>query len=176
VPLDFADYDPDWPRLAAQATGELVTALPGLFSAIEHVGSTSVPGLAAKPIIDLMAATDDLHRVVARDEDLRLLGYQFHDAGMPGRLFYRRGLSNAWTHHLHVVHASTFATRNQLLLRDYLRSHPDDAARYGALKRRLAALHDNGDDYTRAKTELIQELTDKGRAERGLPPVPVWEE
>ena len=47
---------------------------------------------------------------------------------------------------------------------------PDDAARYGALKRRLAALHDNGGDYTRAKTELIQELTDKARAERGLPP------
>jgi GrpB-like predicted nucleotidyltransferase (UPF0157 family) len=67
-------------------------------------------------------------------------------------------------------------TRNQLLLRDYLRQHPDDAARYGALKKRLAALDDNGDDYTRTKTELIQELTDKARAERGLPPAPVWEE
>ena len=48
--------------------------------------------------------------------------------------------------------------------------------RYAALKRRLAALHDDGAEYTRAKTELIQELTDKARAERGLPPVPVWEE
>jgi GrpB-like predicted nucleotidyltransferase (UPF0157 family) len=68
-------------------------------------------------------------------------------------------------HHLHVVQASTLPTRNQLLLREYLRGHPNDAGRYGALKRRLAALHDNGDDYTRAKTELIQELTDKaGRA------------
>ena len=62
-----------------------------------------------------------------------------------------------------------------MLLGDYLRGHPDDAARYGALalKRRLAALHDNGGDYTRAKTELIQELTDKAGAERGLPPAPV---
>jgi len=77
---------------------------------------------------------------------------------------------------LHVVQATTFATRNQLLLRDYMRRHPDDAARYGALKRRLAALHDDGADYTRAKTDLIQELTDKARGERGLPPVPVWEE
>lgn len=75
--------------------------------------------------------------------------------------------------HLHVVQASTLPTRNQLLLGDYLRGHPDDAARYGALNRRLAALHDNGGDYTRAKTELIQELTDKARAERGLPPAPV---
>jgi len=77
---------------------------------------------------------------------------------------------------LHVVLASTLPTRNQLLLRDYLRGHPDDGARYGALKRRLAALHDNGDNYTRAKTELIQQLTDKARAERGLPPALAWEE
>jgi GrpB-like predicted nucleotidyltransferase (UPF0157 family) len=74
---------------------------------------------------------------------------------------------------LHVVQAGTLPTRNQVLLREHLRGHPDDAARYGALKRRLAALHDNGGDYTRAKTELIQELTDQARAERGLPPAPV---
>jgi GrpB protein len=131
---------------------ELTTAPPGLFSTIEHVGSTSVPGLAAKPIIDLMAATDDLDAVAAREGDLRLLGYGFHVAGTPGRLLYRRGPANARTHDLHVVQASTLPTPNQVLLRD------------------------NGDDYTRAKTELIQELTDKARAERGLPPTGVGEE
>jgi len=176
MPLEFAEYDPDWPDLASLAMAELTAALPGLFSAIEHVGSTAVPGLAAKPIIDLMAASDGLDRVVARDGDLLELGYEFHDVGMPGRLFYRRGSEHAWTHHLHVVEASTFATRNQRLLRDYLRSHPDDVARYAALKRRLAATHDDGTNYTRAKTELIQELTAKARAERGLPPARVWEE
>jgi GrpB-like predicted nucleotidyltransferase (UPF0157 family) len=86
---------------------------------------------------------------------------------------YRRGPTKARAHHLHVVQASTLPTRNQVLLGDYLRGHPDGAARYGALKRRLAALHDNGGDYTRATTELIQELTDKARAERGLPSAPV---
>jgi GrpB-like predicted nucleotidyltransferase (UPF0157 family) len=95
---------------------------------------------------------------------------------MPGRLSYRRGPASARAHHLHVVQASTLPTRNQVLLGDYLRGHPDDVARYRALKRRLAALHDNGGDYTRAKTEVIRELTDKARAERGLPPAPVWEE
>jgi hypothetical protein len=60
APLEFAGYDPAWPQLSRQAIAELVAALPGLFSTIEHVGSTSVPGLAAKPIIDLMAATGDL--------------------------------------------------------------------------------------------------------------------
>jgi GrpB protein len=71
---------------------ELTTAPPGLFSTIEHVGSTSAPRLAAKPIIDLMAATDDLDAVAAREGDLRLLGYGFHVAGTPGRLLYRRAL------------------------------------------------------------------------------------
>ena len=60
-----------------------------------------------------------------------------------------------------------------MLLGDYLRGHPVDVARYGVLKRRLVALHDNGGDYTRAMTELIQELTDKARAGRGRPPTPV---
>ncbi len=75
-----------------------------------------------------------------------------------------------------MVEASSFASRNQLLLRDYLRDHAADAARYAELKRTLAAAHTTGDAYTRAKTELIQELTDKARAARGLPLVSVWEE
>jgi GrpB-like predicted nucleotidyltransferase (UPF0157 family) len=174
--IEITEYDPAWPDLAEQAKTEIVAGLPGLFSAIEHIGSTSVPGLAAKPIIDLMAATADLSDVVAREAELRGLGYEFHDAGMPGHLFFRRGQSAARTHHLHVVEASTFASRNQLLLRDYLRTHPADAARYAALKRDLAAAHLTYEDYTRGKTELIQELTDQARADRGLPPVPVWEE
>ncbi len=175
VAIEFSEYDPAWPGLAEQAIAELLTAQPGLFSAIEHIGSTSVPGLAAKPIIDLMAATGDLDDVVARADGLRELGYEFHDARMPGRLLYRRGRDGAWTHHLHVVEASTFATRNQLLLRDYLRANPADAARYASLKRTLAVTLTAGDDYTRAKTDLIQELTDKARSGRGLPPAPVWE-
>jgi GrpB-like predicted nucleotidyltransferase (UPF0157 family) len=173
--IEFSEYDPAWPELAEQAIAEILTAMPGLFSAIEHMGSTSVPGLAAKPIIDLMAASGDLSDVVARDGDLRSLGYEFYDAGMPRRLFYRRGCDGTWTHHLHVVEASTFASRSQLLLRDYLRAHPADAARYAALKRALAGTAAAGEDYTKAKTELIQELTDNARAERGLAPVPVWE-
>jgi GrpB-like predicted nucleotidyltransferase (UPF0157 family) len=95
---------------------------------------------------------------------------------MPRHLFFRRGQNGARTHHLHVVEASTFASRSQLLLRDYLRSHPADAERYAALKRELAAAQLTNEDHPRSKTDLIQELTDQARAERGLPSVPVWEE
>jgi GrpB-like predicted nucleotidyltransferase (UPF0157 family) len=90
VPTEVLDYDPAWADLAASARTELDGAVPGLFTAIEHVGSTSVAGLAAKPIIDLMAATGSLDLVVSLDPELLALGYHRHDTGMPNRLFYRR--------------------------------------------------------------------------------------
>jgi GrpB-like predicted nucleotidyltransferase (UPF0157 family) len=176
VPTAFVDYDPAWAQLADRAAAELRATVPDLFTVIEHIGSTSVPGLAAKPIIDLMAAADSLEAVVAHDGELLGIGYQRQDTGMPGRLFYGRDTDGRRTHHLHVVPAGTFGERNEPLLRDYLRRYPDEAARYGDLKRRLAAEGMEGEDYTRAKTELIQQLTDRARAELGLPSVPVWEE
>ena len=176
MPIDVIDYDAAWPAHAADARAELQAALPGVFLAIEHCGSTSVPGLAAKPIIDLMAAADEVDLVAQRDDALSALGYHRFDTGMPGRLFYFRDRDGRHTHHLHVVPARDFATRNELLLRDYLRTHPADSARYAALKRQLASVVVDGDEYTRGKTDLVQELTDAARAERGLPSVPVWEE
>ena len=175
VPIEVVAYDARWPALADAARDELVTALPGVFVEIEHIGSTSVPGLAAKPIIDLMAAAGSLSGVTEQDPTLRTLGYERHETGMPGRLFYRRDRDGRRTHQLHVVTMDSWPTRNERILRDYLRTHADDAARYGALKQALSSQHSVSLAYTRAKTELIQELTDRARAERGLPPVPVWE-
>jgi GrpB-like predicted nucleotidyltransferase (UPF0157 family) len=172
--IEVVEYDETWPSRAAAARAELMPL--GVFDAIEHIGSTSVPGLAAKPVIDLMAATTSLDAVAGREEDLAGLGYHRLDAGMPGRLFYYRDEDGARAYQLHVVPAGSWAANNERMLRDHLRGHPDDARRYAELKRRLAAEHTDGTEYTKAKTELIQELTDRARAARGLPSVPVWEE
>jgi GrpB-like predicted nucleotidyltransferase (UPF0157 family) len=177
VVIEVLDYDEQWAATAETSCQELQNGLPGVLTAIEHIGSTSVPGLAAKPIIDLMAAAPALERVLEREKILLGLGYQRHDTGMSGRLFYRRDQQGQRPAcHLHIVPADSWATRNERLLRDHLRSHQADVLRYAALKRDLSAHHENPDDYTRAKTQLIQELTDHARAERGLPSVPVWEE
>jgi GrpB-like predicted nucleotidyltransferase (UPF0157 family) len=176
VTIDVRDYDPAWPSLAEAATEELHAALPGLFVSIEHIGSTSVPGLAAKPVIDLMAAVAELDTVPDRaGPTLSGLGYRLVDVGMPGRLFYPRERDGRRTHHLHLVTVASWPTRSQRIFRDHLRAHPEDLARYAALKRQLATQTDSGDDYTRAKTDLIQEITDRARAARGLPSVPIWE-
>jgi GrpB protein len=88
---------------------------------------------------------------------------------MPGRLFYYRDEDGQRAYQLHVVPSDTCDARNERLLRDHLRAHPDDARRYAELKQRLAAENTDGTEYTKAKTELIQELTDRARADRGSP-------
>ena len=172
--IEVVEYDEAWAVRAAAARAELIPL--GVFETVEHIGSTSVPGLAAKPVIDLMAAAASLDRVTAAEDALSGLGYRRFDNGMSGRLFYYRDEDGARAYQLHVVPAGTWDTRNERLLRDHLRQHPEDARRYAELKQRLAAEHTDGTEYTKAKTELIQELTDRARAGRGLPSVPVWEE
>jgi GrpB-like predicted nucleotidyltransferase (UPF0157 family) len=171
----ITDYDPHWPGMASAAIAELRDAAPGLFTEIEHIGSTSVPGLAAKPVIDLMAATDSLRQVRDHEPVLARLGFTPHTNGMDDRLLYVRVPDGVRTHILHVVTRASWPTRNQRILRDYLRSHPREAARYAGLKRRLAATSASPGDYTAAKTAFVQEVTDRARRELGLPATPVWE-
>jgi GrpB-like predicted nucleotidyltransferase (UPF0157 family) len=173
--IDVREYDAGWPALAESAGAEVLAALDGALSRIEHIGSTAVPGLAAKPVIDLMAATPALVEVTSRESALTALGYRLVDTGMRERLFYRReGAPVAY--HLHMVTEESWDGRNERILRDHLRENPADAARYGRLKQDVAGAGHEGEAYTRAKTALIQELVDAARASRGLPPVPVWED
>jgi len=168
--VTLAEPDPRWAGLGRQAC----VALAPLFLAIEHVGSTAVPGLPAKPVIDLMASVPELDEI--NDSTLETFGYRRVPTDMPERLFYRREDYDSTAYHLHVVAAAGWETRNERLLRDHLLAHPADRDRYAALKRKLMAELGPGPAYTRGKTALIQELTDAARAARGLPSVPVWEE
>jgi len=174
VAIEIRDYDPAWPGLAGLAIEELTAALPGRLRVIEHVGSTAVPGLAAKPVIDLMAATEALDTVASVEQEIFDLGYRRIEVGMPERLFYRRE-GEPVSHHLHVVTVASWDGRNERLLRDHLRRHPGDRADYARLKRELAGAGLSGDDYTRAKTALVQRMVDTARSGLGLPLVDVWE-
>ena len=130
--IEVVEYDEAWAVRAAAARAELIPL--GVFDTVEHIGSTSVPGLAAKPVIDLMAAAASLDRVTAAEDALSGLGYRRFDNGMSGRLFYYRDEDGARAYQLHVVPAGTWDTRNERLLRDHLRQHPEDARRYAELK------------------------------------------
>jgi GrpB-like predicted nucleotidyltransferase (UPF0157 family) len=173
------DSDPRWPEIAVALMAELQSTVSGVWEQMEHIGSTSVPGLPAKPVIDLMASTRDLDRVLQVElKRLSPLGYIRLETGMTGRLFYRResgtAPASAVAVHLHVVPVKAWDTQNERLLRDLLLVDSTAARRYGDLKRRLAGEITESLVYTRAKTELIQELVDQARRERNLPPTNVW--
>ena len=177
TPIAVVAYDPAWPQRYEAAAAELLRAVGTRFLRLEHIGSTAVPGLAAKPTIDMMASVPRLEDGLAARTALAKLGYELVETGMPDRLFFQpRTSTGTPSHHLHLVTEATWATRNERLLRDHLRNHPEQARRYGELKERLARDLGPGEAYTRAKTALIQELVDAARDELGLPRVPVWEE
>jgi GrpB-like predicted nucleotidyltransferase (UPF0157 family) len=138
-------------------------------AAIEHVGSTSVPGLAAKPIIDIMPGLRSLADAPHIIGPMEALGYEYvpeFEAQLPERRYFRRGIPR--THHVHVVEASSRFWRRHLAFRDWLRAHPGDAAAYAELKRKLATQY--GADragYTDAKSEFILGIEEKAAAAPG---------
>jgi GrpB-like predicted nucleotidyltransferase (UPF0157 family) len=158
------EYDPAWPerfdalaRRAAEALGELVLA-------VEHVGSTSIPGLAAKPVIDLdvVVRKEDVPRAIER---LAGIGYVHRgDLGMPGREAFRTPPGEE-KHHLYLCVPESPGYRDHLLFRDYLRAHPEAVREYADLKRRLADRHrHDGDAYQRAKSAFIDDVTRRAAA------------
>jgi GrpB-like predicted nucleotidyltransferase (UPF0157 family) len=176
--ITVADYDPSWPRIYAAERAQIEAVAGARVLALEHIGSTAIPGLCAKPVIDMMAAVAQLSDGAALIEPLAARGYRLIETGMTGRLLLRKDAAEPGVRaHLHIVEQATWDTRNERLLRDYLLEHPEAAQAYGDLKRRLAAAHaEDGLAYTKAKTDLIQSLVDRARAERGLPRVDVWED
>jgi GrpB-like predicted nucleotidyltransferase (UPF0157 family) len=158
--VEIRDYDPRWPAIFAGERDRLLAALAPAVTRIEHVGSTSVPGLAAKPIIDMMAAVPALPPLPEVCRTLRSLGYEDRgEAGVPGRIVFVLGPYACRTHSLHACVADGPFWRDHLVFRDHLRAHAGDAVRYAALKRRLAAAHptDRG-AYTTGKDDFVREI------------------
>jgi len=135
-------HDPEWPVLAEQEMRRIAGALGAVAVRIEHVGSTSVPGLAAKPIIDLQLSADRLEPRERYVVPLEALGYLFVPAPeSPDHHFFAKPPERPRTHHLHVCAAGSDQELRHLAVRDFLRSHPAEAARYAALKREVATRH-----------------------------------
>lgn len=146
--IELVEYDPAWPEAYVQEAARLLANLPhGLVLAAEHFGSTAIPGLTAKPVIDILLAVRSVEEArVAAVAPMEALDYAFWaDNPRRDRLFFVRGLPPAprRTHHVHTTEFGGDAWV-RLLFRDYLRAHPEEAARYVALKRELAARHKNG--------------------------------
>jgi len=168
-PIVIADHDPAWRSRFAAERDRIAAALPGA-TAIEHVGSTSVPGLPAKPIVDIVVVVDDIDAATAPLEDA---GYVLR-VREPGHRMLRTPELDV---HVHLWSDPT-ETRRHLLFRDWLRTDAGDRERYAAVKRVLAAQEwDDMNDYADAKSPVIADITARAEAwaattGRRYPPAP----
>jgi GrpB-like predicted nucleotidyltransferase (UPF0157 family) len=136
-------YQPAWAKLFEQEAERLSAALGRHVIRVEHVGSTAVPGLDAKPILDIVVAVRDLTEAPVFEEALKPLGY-VHKAenDRPGRLYFVKRLpDDRSTHHLNITELSTECWFTHVAFRDYLLSHPEARDEYRKLKRELASRH-----------------------------------
>ena len=166
----IADYDPEWPAFYEHMRAHLAAALGDMVEQIEHVGSTSVPGLAAKPIVDVMVGLHpgtDLDGCVAPLQDLGLEYVPRYEADMPyRRFFHARPPEFPYSYNIHVIHVGHEFWENHLLFRDYLRADPEAAKAYEAHKRKLAPQFTNTNLYSDAKTEFILGMQAAAEEER----------
>jgi len=174
--IEIAPCDPAWPQRFAQLGGEVRRALGDIALRIDHIGSTAVPGLAAKPVIDMQISVTSFEPLEAFKEPLEGLGYVYRANNTERtKRYFREPLGSPRTH-IHVREAGSFSEQFALLFRDYLRAHPADAAEYAALKRHLARLR--GDDrraYTEAKVPFTWEImcrADEWAQQHGWTPRP----
>lgn len=164
-PVAIVDYDPAWPLRFLEVGTGLRQALGQLAHRIDHIGSTSVRGLAAKPIVDVQVSIASLAGLVPVKDALAGAGW-VHRARNPDLTkAYFREAPGARRTHIHVRAEGSWSEQLALLFRDYLREHDEDASRYAAAKRALADVH--GSDrvaYTEAKGPVIWEIMARASA------------
>jgi GrpB-like predicted nucleotidyltransferase (UPF0157 family) len=171
--IHLTEYDGQWPGMGKLEILNLRLFLPASHIIdIQHVGSTAIPGMIAKPIIDIQVAVDSLDPI----KETLIAALNKHeyvywkDNPDHERLFFVKGMpphGMGRTHHVHIVELSNRHWRDKILFRDYLIAHPEAAAQYSELKIALAQKHMNDrEQYTDAKTQFIQRILKKAGNQR----------
>jgi GrpB-like predicted nucleotidyltransferase (UPF0157 family) len=142
IPVNLAAYKPEWPRTVVMLAENLQVLGPNLVI-VHHIGSTSVPGLIAKPIIDLMPVVTSLTRLDEQRQSIEALGYRWHsELGISGRRYCTLDDgAGVRTVQLHIFKADSPHVERHIAFRDYLRAHPEEANAYAIEKRRAQNLH-----------------------------------
>jgi GrpB-like predicted nucleotidyltransferase (UPF0157 family) len=165
-PVVICDYDPEWPQRYQALRLPVANSLGQLAAQIEHVGSTAVPGLAAKPTIDIVIRLRSARELPMVIERLARLGYAHEgDFGIAGReAFATPPGYGPHDHHLYVCAPDWAGYADQLVFRDYLRANPDVAGAYARLKRSLADKHrDDRTAYTEGKAAFVSAVLERAR-------------
>ncbi|WP_407371576.1 GrpB family protein [Carnobacterium sp.] len=157
--VEVLDYQTEWLLLFEKEKKILHQLFQKNSHTVFHIGSTAVPGLAAKPIIDLMPVVYNLHQVDTLNEEMEQLGYVVKgENGLTGRRYFEKGGDHR-THHVHLFQIDNQEITRHLAFRDYLRAHPKEAQRYGQLKKESALQYPNDiTAYIEAKRTVLKEI------------------
>ena len=170
APVEIVPYDPSWPARFEEEEKALRQALAAwLVGPVEHIGSTAIPGLAAKPVIDVMAGVATLDASRPAIAALVELGYCYAPYRADSEHWFCKPSPAFRTHHLHLIPIGSPLWRESLAFRDYLRSHSQIAGEYEDLKRRLAVKHQfDREAYTEAKDPFVARITGLALKKLGL--------
>lgn len=161
----IVEYDDEWSALFEEEKARVVDALGIEARCVEHIGSTSVPGLGAKPIVDIMVGIPSMNQADEFMPPLERIDYEWRDDTVPGTRYIRKEVPRRYNLHM-TRHGGDFWTEH-LLFRDYLRAHPDVAQQYEELKRELMATYAYEPlTYNQGKSEFIQAIVEKACAGR----------
>jgi GrpB-like predicted nucleotidyltransferase (UPF0157 family) len=164
--IKVVPYDTRWSDRFRKEADELAAIFGEEAVAIHHIGSTAIPGIYAKPIIDILVEVQDIERVDAFNREMAKRGYlPKGEFGIRGRRFFIKGTEESRTHHIHVFQTGDPEFERHLNFRDYLRAHPEEARAYSRLKKELARKfpHDI-DSYMAGKNDLTKELERRAKA------------
>jgi len=161
--IENVPYSAEWPDLFELEAKRIKSIGGGIIAVVEHIGSTAIPGMPAKPIIDIMPGLDSCEDGVKTIEPLQQLGYEyFGENGIPGRFYFGLRYEQRSVIHVHIYEIGTENWDRHLIFRDFLRTHPMVAMQYAELKKELAVRYrNNRKAYTDGKGEFINSIVDE---------------
>jgi len=157
--VEVSSYNENWPLLFTEEAEKLKLIFGNEMVDIHHIGSTSVPGLKAKPIIDIMPVVRNIDHVDTYNQEMQDIGYQLRgENGIPGRRYFEKGGDHR-SHHVHIFQNGSNEIKRHLVFRDYLKEHPNEKKMYGELKEKLAKQFPfDIDSYINGKEHLVKEI------------------
>ena len=159
--ITIVPYNTQWPIAFAEEANLVSVALGSNCIAIHHIGSTAVPGLKSKPIIDILAEVRELHRIDQATGSMKTLGYRVRkESGFPARRLFQKG-QDTKTHNLHIYQEGNPEIEKCLKFRDWMRTHPKDATMYAQLKEALAIYSKDIVEYCNGKATFIASILAK---------------
>jgi GrpB-like predicted nucleotidyltransferase (UPF0157 family) len=162
--VGVVSYNSNWKKMYKEESEKIKNVLSDIIIDIHHIGSTAIPGIKAKPVVDILVEVEDIEGVNQYNHKMKELGYEaMGEYGIPKRRFFRKGGNNR-THHIHVFQLGNKEIERHINFKEYLIAHPKKAREYSKLKEKLANKYNyDVENYTNSKSDFIKEIDKKAK-------------